>query len=292
MLPRDLIRQIRRLHIRARRAVEDILGGNYKSIFKGNGIAFEEVREYQPGDDIRTIDWNVTARMGHAFVKRFIEERELTVMLLVDTSRSLLFGTRDKQKRDIAAELAALLAFCAIGNNDKVGLLLFSDQVEKYVPPRKGTRHALRLIREILFFEPRERGTCLRSGLDYLNKVLHRRSILFLMSDFLDVDFDKAFRQTAKRHDLVAIALSDPRELAWPPIGLVELQDAETDESLLIDTSSPEFQAALERKSAGRIEALQQLARSAAADLIEVPTDGNHLEALTRFFRMRERRRR
>ena len=225
------------------------MGGNYKSIFKGNGIAFEEVRAYQPGDDIRTIDWNVTARMGHAFVKRFIEERELTVMLLVDTSRSLLFGTGDKQKRDIAAELAALLAFCAISNNDKVGLLLFSDQVEKYVPPRKGTRHALRLIREILFFEPRQRGTCLRAGLDYLNKVLHRRSILFLMSDFLDVDFDKAFRQTAKRHDLVAVALSDPREVAWPEVGLVELQDAETDESLLIDTSSPEFQTALGEKA-------------------------------------------
>ena len=290
MLPRDLIRQIRRLHIRARRAVEDLLGGNYKSIFKGAGIAFEEVREYQPGDDIRTIDWNVTARMGHAFVKRFIEERELTVFLVIDCSRSLLFGTREKQKRDIAAEMAALLAFCAISNNDKVGLILCSDRVEKYVPPRKGTRHVLRLIRDILFFEPQQAGTCLRTGLDYLNKVLHRRAIVFLISDFLDTDYEKSFQQTGKRHDLVALVLSDPRELALPSIGLLELQDAETDRTLLIDTSCPEFQAALGQKSAARAEALRQLARSARIDLIDVSTDGNHLDSLTRFFRLRQRR--
>ena len=290
MLPRDLIRQIRRLHIRARRAVEDLLGGNYKSIFKGAGIAFEEVREYQPGDDIRTIDWNVTARMGHAFVKRFIEERELTVMLLIDCSRSLLFGTREKQKRDVAAEMAALLAFCAISNNDKVGLIMCSDQVEKFVPPRKGTRHVLRLIRDILFFEPRESGTGLRVGLEYLNKVLHRRAIVFLISDFLDTDYEKTYQQTGKRHDLVALVLSDPRETSLPPIGLLELQDAETDQTLLIDTSSPEFQAALAQKSAARAEALRQLSRSARIDLIEVSTDGNHLDSLTRFFRLRERR--
>jgi uncharacterized protein (DUF58 family) len=291
MLPRDLLRQIRRLHIRARRAVEDVLGGNYKSIFKGAGIAFEEVREYQPGDDIRSIDWNVTARMGHAFVKRFIEERELTVMLVVDSSRSLLFGTRDKQKRDIAAELAALLAFCAVSNNDKVGLILCSDRVERFVPPHKGTRHALRLIRDILFFEPREPGTCLRAGLDYLNKILHRRAIVFLLSDFLDADYEKSFRQTGKRHDLVPIALSDPREQSLPAIGLVELQDAETEQTLLIDTSSPEFQTALGEKSANRLDAIRQLARSTGGDVIEVSTDGNHLDSLTRFFRRRERRR-
>ena len=291
MLPRDLVRQIRRLHIRARRAVEDLLGGNYKSIFKGAGIAFEEVREYQPGDDIRTIDWNVTARMGHAFVKRFIEERELTVMLVVDSSRSLLFGTRARQKRDVAAELAALLAFCAISNNDRVGMILVSDGVEKFVPPRKGTRHALRLIRDILFFEPRRPGTCLRAGLDYLNKVLRRRAIVFLLSDFLDADYDKAFRQSAKRHDLVAINLSDPRERGLPALGLLELQDAESDRTLLIDTAAPDFQAAQDRKCAAKSEALRQLARSAGGDVIEVSTDGNHLEALTRFFRQRQLKR-
>src|SRR6266550_2473522 len=175
MLPREVIRQIRRLQLKARRAVEDLLGGEYHSVFKGAGIAFEEVREYQPGDDIRAIDWNVTARMGHPFIKRFVEERELTVMLLVDCSGSQRFGSGFQQKRDVAAELAALLAFSAISNNDKVGLIACSDRVEKYVPPRKGTRHVLRLMRDILFFEPAHAGTSIRAGLDFLAKVLHRR---------------------------------------------------------------------------------------------------------------------
>jgi uncharacterized protein (DUF58 family) len=290
MLPRDLVRQIRRLQIRARRAVEDLLGGDYKSVFKGSGIAFEEVREYQPGDDIRSIDWNVTARMGHPFVKRFIEERELTVLLFIDCSRSQLFGTRDKQKRDVAAEIAALLAFCAISNNDKVGLIACSDRVEKYVPPRKGTRHVLRLIRDILFFEPAHPGTCLRAGLDFLGKVLHRRAIVFLVSDFLDTGYEKAMQRTGKRHDLIALPLSDPREFSLPPVGLVEWEDAETGRPLLVDTSDAEFQAALHQKSFARMEALRQLTRSARIDLIEVSTDGNHLDALTRFFNLRERR--
>jgi uncharacterized protein (DUF58 family) len=290
MLPRDLVRQIRRLQIRARRAVEDLLGGDYKSVFKGSGIAFEEVREYQPGDDIRTIDWNVTARMGHPFVKRFIEERELTVLLVIDCSGSQQFGTHDKQKRDVAAEVAALLAFCAISNNDKVGLLACSDRVEKYVPPRKGTQHVLRLIRDILFCEPRHPGTCLRAGLDFLNKVLHRRAIVFLISDFFDQGYEKAFQRTGKRHDLVALPLWDPREFSLPPVGLLELEDAETGRQVLVDTSCPEFQAALGHKSSARVEALRQLARSARIDLIEISTDGNHLDALTRFFALRERR--
>src|SRR2546421_4226017 len=192
MLPREVIRQIRRLQLRARRAVEDLLGGEYHSVFKGMGIVFDEVREYQAGDDIRAIDWNVTARMGHPFVKRFIEERELTVMLLVDGSASNQFGTRLQPKREIAAELAAILAFSAISNNDKVGLIVFTDRVERFVPPRKGTRHVLRLIRDVLFFQPKHRGTSLREGLDYLNRVLHRRAIIFLLSDFLDRDFEKS----------------------------------------------------------------------------------------------------
>jgi len=290
MLPRDLVRQIRRLQIRSRRAVEDLLGGDYKSVFKGSGIAFEEVREYQPGDDIRTIDWNVTARMGHPFVKRFIEERELTVVLFVDASQSQLFSTREKQKRDVAAEIAALLAFCAISNNDKVGLIACSERVEKYVSPRKGTQHVLRLIRDILFFEPRYPGTCLRTGLDFVNKVLRRRAIVFLVSDFLDTGYEKALQRTGKRHDLIALALADPLEFSFPAVGLVELEDAETGRQVLIDSASSEFQAAFNQKSQTRLEALRHLTRSSRIDLIEVTTDGNHLDALARFFHLRERR--
>ena len=191
MIPHEVIRQIRRLQLKARRAVESLLGGEYHSVFKGTGIAFDEVREYQPGDDIRSIDWNVTARMGHPFVKRFIEERELTVMLLVDVSGSQQFGTLLQQKREVAAELAAVLAFSAVSNNDRVGLIQFTDQVERFVPPRKGTRHVLRLIRDVLFFQPQRRGTSLREGLDFLNRVLRRRVIVFLLSDFLDSGFER-----------------------------------------------------------------------------------------------------
>src|SRR5438046_16260 len=211
MLPRDVLRQIRLLQLRARRAVEDFLGGEYHSVFKGTGIAFEEVREYQPGDDVRSIDWNVTARMGHPFVKRFIEERELTVMLLVDASASQSFGTVRQEKRDVAAELAAILAFSAISNNDRVGLIAFTDRVERFVPPRKGTRHVLRLIRDVLFFQPQRRGTCIRAALDYADRVLHRRAVIFLMSDFFDRGYERAVKLTGRRHDLIAVPLSDPR---------------------------------------------------------------------------------
>jgi uncharacterized protein (DUF58 family) len=290
MLSRDLVRQIRRLQIRARRAVEDLLGGEYRSVFKGSGIAFEEVREYQPGDDIRTIDWNVTARMGHPFVKRFVEERELTVMLLVDCSASEAFGTQRQQKREVAAELAALLAFSAISNNDKVGLIAFSDRIEKYVPPRKGTRHVLRLMRDILFLKPRHPGTCLRHGLDFLNRVMRRRAIVFLFSDFLDDGFARALKRTGKRHDLIGVALTDLLELALPAVGLLEVRDAETGQTFLIDTSQPAARTVLEKRTHDRMETLRQLARSARIDLIEVSTDGGHLDALVRFFQLRERR--
>lgn len=290
MLPRDVALQIRRLHIRARRAVEDLLGGEYRSIFKGAGIAFEEVREYQPGDDIRTIDWNVTARMGHPFVKRFVEERELTLMLIVDCSRSLYFGTRGQDKRDVAAELAALLAFCAIANNDKVGLLLCSDRVEKFVPPRKGVRHALRVVRDILFFQPRFPGTRLHAALDVLNRVLHRRAIVFLLSDFLDNGFESAFQRTGKRHDLVALRITDPRERDLPPVGLVEIEDAETGRRLLVDTANGALQKAFTARVRDRMLSLRRLANSRRIDLVELSTGSDHLGALTRFFKMRERR--
>jgi uncharacterized protein (DUF58 family) len=290
MLPREVIRQVRRLQLRARRAVEDLLGGEYRSVFKGTGIAFEEVREYQPGDDIRAIDWNVTARMGHPFIKRFVEERELTVMLLIDCSGSNLFGTRLQQKREVAAELAAVLAFSAISNNDRVGLVGFTDKVERFVPPRKGTRHVLRLIRDVLFFQPQGRGTSIRGGLDYVNRVLHRRAIIFLMSDFLDRGYERAFKHTGRRHDLIAVPINDPREEELPPVGLLQLEDAETGGHFLLDTSSREVRAAYAEAARQRREGLRRLAKSARVDLIEVATDGGHLDALIRFFRLRERR--
>jgi uncharacterized protein (DUF58 family) len=290
MLPRDIVRQVRRLQLRARRAVEDILGGEYHSIFKGMGIAFEEVREYQPGDDIRTIDWNVTARMGHPFIKRFVEERELTVMLLIDSSGSQHFGTRLQQKREVAAELAAVLAFSAITNNDKVGLVSFTDRIERFIPPRKGIRHVLRLIRDVLFFEPAGERTSLRAALDYVNRVLRRRAIIFLLSDFLDTGYEKALRRTGRRHDLIAVRLSDPREDELPRVGLLELEDAETGARLLLDTFSQEVRAAHAAAARQRRENVRQLLRSAGVDLIEASTGGGHLDALVRFFQMRERR--
>jgi uncharacterized protein (DUF58 family) len=290
MLPREVIRQVRRLQVRARRAVEDLVGGEYHSVFKGSGIAFEEVRAYQPGDDIRTIDWNVTARMGQPFVKRFIEERELTVLLLIDGSGSQQFGSRLQPKREVTAELAAVLAFSAISNNDKVGLLNFTDRVERFVPPRKGSRHALRLIRDVLFFQPEHRGTCLREALDYLNRVIHRRAIVFLLCDFLDEGFERAFKRTARRHDLIAVHVTDLREEELPAVGLLEVEDVETGRRLLVDTSSRRVREAFLQAGRQRAASLRQLARSSGADLVEVSTDGSHLDALTRFFRLRERR--
>jgi uncharacterized protein (DUF58 family) len=290
MLPREVLRQIRRLQIRARRAVEDLVGGEYHSVFKGMGIAFEEVREYQPGDDIRTIDWNVTARMGHPFIKRYIEERELTVLLVVDVSGSNQFGTQLQQKKEVIAELAAVLAFSAINNNDKVGLIAFTDRVERFVPPHKGSRHVLRLIRDVLFFQPARRKTALAEALNFLNRILHRRAIVFLLSDFLDQGYDYALKRTARYHDLIVIRVEDAREEDLPAVGLLELEDAETGERALVDTGSRQVRQAYREAARRRRETLQQLTRSSGADLVEVATDGSHLDALIRFFRLRERR--
>lgn len=290
MLPREIVRQIRRLQLKARRAVEDLLGGEYHSVFKGMGMAFEEVREYQPGDDIRTIDWNVTARMGHPFIKRYIEERELTVILLVDWSGSHQFGSGRQQKREVAAELAAVLAFSAISNNDKVGLIGFTDQVECFVPPRKGTRHVLRLIRDALYYQPKHRKTSIRAGLQFLNRIQHRRAIVFLLTDFLDSGFEPMLKRTARRHDVLAIHIGDPREKEMPIAGLLEVVDAETGQQLLVDGRSRRTRAHFSELAASRREALQRLARSARIDLLEVGTDGGHLDALVQFFRQRERR--
>jgi uncharacterized protein (DUF58 family) len=228
--------------------------------------------------------------MGHPFIKRFIEERELTVMLLVDCSASHQFGTGRYEKREVAAELAAILAFSAISNNDKVGLIAFTDAIERFVPPRKGTRHVLRLIRDVLYFQPRRRGTSLNEGLDYLNRVLRRRSIVFLLSDFIDRGFERVLKRTGRRHDLIAIRIADPREDELPPVGLLELEDAETGRHVVVDTRSRLVRRAFANLARQRRDAFRQLTRSAEIDQIEVTTDGNHLDALIRFFQMRERR--
>jgi uncharacterized protein (DUF58 family) len=292
MLPAEVMRQIRRLQLQARRAVQALLGGEYHSVFKGTGLSFEEVREYQPGDDIRSIDWNVTARVGSPFIKRYVEERELTVILLVDVSGSQRFGTQKQPKRAVAAELAALIAFSAIANNDRVGLVACTDVVERFVAPAKGTKHVLRLLRDILFFEPVRQRTELRVGLDYLNKVQQRRAIVFLISDFADEGYESAFRFAGRKHDLVAVCVADPREHELADAGLLQLQDAETGESILIDSADPRIRRGFAAGAIARREKLRKLARSAQVDLIEVGTDGEHFDALVRFFRVRERRRR
>jgi uncharacterized protein (DUF58 family) len=292
MLPADVLRQVRRLHLRARRVVQTLLGGEYHSAFKGAGLSFEEVREYQPGDDVRTIDWNVTARTGHPFIKRFVEERELTLLLAVDVSGSQRFGTRQLTKRAVAAELAALLALCAVSNNDRVGLVAFTEGVERFVPPNKGPRHVLRLLRDILAFEPQKPGTDLAAALDFVNKVQRRRAIVFLISDFLGGGFTEAFRRAARKHDLIAVRTADPREREWPAVGLVRLEDAETGRQVLVDTGSAAVRAAFAAGANERAGAFTRLARGAQADLIEAGTDGSHFDALLGFFRKRERRRR
>ena len=292
MLPADLMRQNRRLQLRARRAVQTLLGGEYHSVFKGTGLSFEEVREYQPGDDVRSIDWNVTARMSHPFIKRFVEERELTVLLLADVSSSHRFGSQQQAKRTVAAELAALIAFSAIANNDRVGLIACTDAVERFVPPAKGSRHVLRLLRDILFFEPEKKGTSLRAGLDYLNQVQRRRAIVFLVSDFLDEGYEPAFRLAGRKHDLIAVRVTDVREFELPDAGLLQVEDAETGRQVLADTHAPELRTRFAARAAERNEAVKRLTRSCQVDLIDVSTDGKHFDALVRFFQMRERRRR
>ena len=292
MLPADVLRQIRRLQIRARRAVQTLLGGEYHSAFKGTGLSFEEVREYQPGDDVRSIDWNVTARSNAPFIKRYVEERELTILLAVDVSQSQRFGTQSHTKRTVAAELAALVAFCAAANNDRVGLVLFTDRIERFVPPGKGTRHILRLLRDILFHEPEGTGTDLPMALDHLNRAQKRRAIAFLLSDFQSKDYADSLRRTARQHDLIAVKLGDPREAELPPVGLLNVEDAETGVQRLIDTNSRALRQKFAANAEARSREVRRTARAAGADLIEVGTDGGHFESLLRFFRLREKRRR
>ena len=291
---REILKKIRRLELKTRGMVEAAFAGQYRSVFKGRGMNFEDVREYQPGDDVRTIDWNVTARFGEqhgdAYVKRFTEERELTVMLVVDVSASGDFGSVYLSKRELAAEVACMFAFSAIRNNDKVGLILFSDEVEIYIAPKKGRAHTLRLIREILFFEPKGRGTEVGGALDYLNRVLHRRSVVFLVSDFQAPDFSRQLSVTSRRHDLIAIPIVDPREEELPDVGLVTLEDAETGEQIEFNTSDPRarhaYIAAAEERTTERLRDF----RRKGIDAISLQTDQDYVPALRAFFRNRERR--
>lgn len=290
MLPRELIRRIRRLEIATRQVVSALLAGQYHSVFKGRGMAFSEVRPYQPGDDVRSIDWNVTARTNSPHIKVFTEERELTVVLLVDVSASEEFGSRGTRKSEMAAEVAAQIAFSAIANNDRVGLILFSDRVEKVIPPKKGRKHVLRLVSDILSFRPEGRGTDMAAALGWLNRVTKRHTVAFLVSDFLFRGYEAPLRTTRMRHDVVPVVLRDPMEESFPALGLVEVEDPETGERAVVDTSSPRvrraFQAAMGQARGERTRVFRKL----ELDSVELRAGENHGEALVRFFRARARR--
>ncbi len=321
MIPKELIRKIRRIEITTNRNVNDLFAGKYQSVFKGRGMEFEEVREYEPGDDVRTIDWNVSARMGRPFVKKYVEERQLTVMLLVDRSSSSTFGSTGQTKGDMAAELCAAIAFSAIKNNDRVGLMIFTSKVEKYVPPAKGSEHVLRVIREILFFKPSHPNTNVDAALQFLNRVQPRKCVVFLVSDFLDSGFERPLRVTMKRHDVIAVSTSDPLEKRLPSIGIVELEDAETGQRKLLDTSDPRVrqlygaelpasnqtvteekkpfasfrnrrglreQARLDRKR----QEWMDFFRSNAIDAIDLENGQDYVKPLLQFFRKRASRQR
>ncbi|MCW5979442.1 MAG: DUF58 domain-containing protein [Bryobacteraceae bacterium] len=290
MISKELARKIRYIEIFTNKVVNDVLAGEYHSVFKGRGIEFDEVREYTPGDDVRAIDWNVTARAGRPYVKRFVEERELTVIFLVDLSGSGAFGSRERLKNEVAAEVCALLAFSAIKNNDKVGLVIFTDAIELYIPPKKGASHVLRLIRDVLGFKPRRTGTDIAAALDYLGRVTHRRAVVFLVSDLLAEGFEKRLRIAAKRHDLIAVSITDPRERELPDVGLIDLEDPETGERVVIDAGSPAVRRQYERLGREREARARDLLRAAGVDHIAVTTGRDYVKNLMLFFRARERR--
>lgn len=291
MLAKDLIKKVRQIEIRTRNLVNDVFAGEYHSVFKGRGMEFQEVREYEPGDDIRSIDWNVTARMGHPFIKKFSEERELTVMLLVDISASNLFGSNKQLKKDLAAELAAVLAFAAIRNNDRVGLILFSDEVEHVLPPKKGSSHVLRVVRDVLGFQARRRGTALTPALDFLNHITNRKTVTFLISDFLTrEDLKSTLRVSAARHDLIAVIAADRREYDWPAAGLLEWQDPETGRRQVVDTSDARVRRILATTQARRRDELKRLLAHSGLDTIEVWSGESYDRELVKFFKARERR--
>jgi len=290
MLSEAVLRKIQTFHFKTRRLANDLFAGQYESAFRGQGIEFMEVREYQPGDDIRTIDWNVSARFGHPFVKVYHEERELTVILVLDLSGSHLFGTRVKFKRELLAEVAGMLAFLAIRTNDKVGAILFCSQVEKYIPPKKGASHVWRLIKEIFTYQPRDLTTDIEAALTYLNKVVKRHAIVFLLSDCMDAGFERSLRLTATKHDLTIIRISDPSEAALPDVGLITLQDPETGETALINTRNRRLRERWRSDREKQEAYLADLLKGAGIDMVTLTTNGPVVEPLTRLFDQRRRR--
>jgi len=289
-LPLEVIKRIQRIHIHSNYLVNDILAGEYESAFRGRGMEFEEVREYQPGDDVRDIDWNVTARMGHPYVKLYREERELTILLLVDVSSSGQFGSGEQLKNELSAELAAVLAYAAVKNSDKVGLIIFSDMIEKFIPPKKGRNHVWRVIREVLEHTPRSTRTDISAALDFLNKITSRRVIAFLISDFIAQGYEKLLRITNKKHDVIALSITDPRERELPAVGLVELEDAETGETLVIDTSDAALRKKFSTGAARQARETQEIFRRCSVDHIPLTTSQPYINSLMKFFRMREKR--
>jgi uncharacterized protein (DUF58 family) len=286
-IPPELLKRVRQIEIRSRRLVDQLFMGQYHAVFRGRGIEFADVREYQPGDDVRTIDWNVTARLGEPWVKRYVEERELTVMLAVDLSPSQAFGSAGPTKRDVAAEIAAVLALSALRNNDKIGLVAFTDRIEYVLPAKKGLRHALRIVRELLYREPVGRGTRIAPAVDYVANLLHRRSILFLMSDFQDTGYEKVLRVAGRRHEVIAVTATDPRELALPNVGLVEVEDAETGESVLIDTGDRRVREQYAARAAALRDERRAILRGARIDAIEVSTAEPYAGPLIAYFKRR-----
>ena len=291
MIPKEILEKVRLIEIRSRNVVNDLFAGEYHSAFKGRGMEFAEVREYLRGDDVRTIDWNVTARTGSPYVKVFDEEREQTVMLLVDASASGAFGSVRQMKGEVGVEISALLAFAAIKNNDRVGLLIFTDVVEVFVPPKKGRKHVLRVIRELLYFQPQGKRTSITSALDYLEKVLHRRSVVFLISDFIDEHYERSLQLMRRRHDLVAVSLFDPRERALPDVGFINLQDAETGEQFLVDSGRQEVRAYFARQQEQEDERRRALFLRNGVDEVSIDITKSYVDPLVRLFHARVRRR-
>jgi len=290
MLPKEVLENIRRIEIGTKGLVNEIFSGEYHTVFKGRGMEFAEVREYIPGDDIKNIDWNVTARAGAPFVKIFSEEREVSVMLLVDMSRSGTFGTRYRMKDEVAIEICALLAFSAMKNNDKVGLLIFTDKIEKFIPPRKGRQHVLRVLREIVYHEPQNSGTDLKSALDYLLRVIKRNSVVFILSDFMDEGYEKSLRVASSKHDVIAIKVTDPLEEELPDAGLISLFDAESGENVVIDSSDRRVRNSYAAERRFQREYLEKMFRKINLDYITINTAESYVEPLYKFFRQRAKR--
>jgi uncharacterized protein (DUF58 family) len=288
---REILKKVRQIEIKTRGVVNEIMSGEYHAVFKGRGMNFAEVREYQLGDDVRAIDWNVSARMGHPYIKLFEEERELLVMLLCDVSSSSHFGSGENMKVEMATEMAAVLAFSAIKNNDKVGLLLFTDKIEKYIAPRKGKSHILRILRELLTFEPQRQGTDIRGALEYMNSVVKKRAIAFLISDFIDEGYDKAMRIVGRKHDLTAVHVTDPREHLLPNVGLVRVHDAENGKPLWLDTSSAKVRKQLDQNFRAWQAGVKTQCQRSGVDYLPLSTDVDYVRPLIQFFKRREQRR-